>query len=35
VVELNRTSLLLPASRLAKWSKDGLRQLKVRRVDMR
>ena len=29
VLELNRTSLLLPTRRLKTWSKDGLRQLKV------
>jgi len=29
ILELNRTSLLLPTRRLKTWSKDGLRQLKV------
>ena len=29
LLELNRTSLLLPTRRLSTWSKDGIRQLKV------
>jgi hypothetical protein len=32
VLELNRTSLLLPTRRLEQWTKDGLRQLKVKRI---
>ena len=32
MLELNRTSLLLPTRRLKAWSKDGLRQLKVEAV---
>ena len=32
MLELNRTSLLLPTRRLKTWSKDGLRQLKVEEI---